>query len=93
MALTNAERQARYKQRLVDAARSSQRDDIRWIEEIFEATVPGARCELWDYKFKVRCGALHRDGETRGVNFVRSGATVELVESAARQLQLLLAKD
>lgn len=86
MALTNAERQARYKKRLKEAA-GHPPDDLRWVTELVAEIVPDVRCELWDYDFRIRCGTVDEAGNTQEISFLRKNLSPEQVEHDAHKLK------
>lgn len=45
------------------------------VETIIKERVPEARCQIWDYEHKYRCGLVTDDGEKIEVSFVRRGVS------------------
>ncbi len=59
-------------------------------QSIFSDIVPEARCELWDYQFRIRCGTVLDSGQKVEVSFLRSVVNDEV--HVADQARLLKSK-
>ena len=59
------------------------------VEAVFKDIVPEAKCELWDYRHKVRCGTVLPSGQKVELSMVRTTAYDEAqVQSAAQVLRM-----
>lgn len=88
--MTNAERQALYKKRLKEAANPPEDENLKMVREIVQAVVPDARCEIWDFDFRIRCGALDANDETKSISFVRRNIKPDVVNMYALELKRML---
>jgi len=62
------------------------------VQSLFQEVVPEGVCELWDYKFRIRCGTVLESGEKVEVGFLRAEAKDEqFVFAKAIQLKHLIA--
>lgn len=56
------------------------------VERIVQGFVPAAKCELWDYDHRIRCG-LVKDGEKYEFSAIADTLDRESVNSHARSLR------
>ena len=63
----------------------------RQVECIVREVVPEARCEIWDYQHKYRCGVVTEKGQKVEVSFVRRGVSDADVRIHAEKLSQMIA--
>ena len=56
-------------------------------ESLVQSIVPGARCELWDYEHRLRCGLVDESGEKREFSLLLEHLDSEVLEAHAEGLK------
>ena len=64
---------------------------LRQVEAIFKERVFQARCQIWDYQHKYRCGLVNDNGQKIEVSFIRRGVSDRDVRIQADRLAQLVA--
>jgi hypothetical protein len=62
-------------------------------EKIVQKIVPEAKCEVWDYEHRIRCGLVDRGGEKKEFSLLLENLDGAVVGEFARHLKSRLATD
>lgn len=58
-------------------------------EQIVQAIAPEAKCEIWDYEHRIRCGFVDADGKKHEFSLVLGGFDRQILEANAKALTRL----
>lgn len=75
-----------------DALEGSPEEVRKRVEEIVQAIVPQAKCELHDYEFRIRCGLVDVDGEKKEFSLLRARLDPTTLENFAYELKARLVR-
>jgi hypothetical protein len=70
----------------------SAEDKRAQAEQIVQRFVPDAKCEIWDYEHRIRCGLVDEDGEKRGFSLLLESLDSGVLEESARDLKARLVR-
>jgi len=59
-------------------------------EELVQRVVPEAKCEIWDYEHRIRCGLVDVDGKKKEFSLLLENLDGGVVEEFTRDLKARL---
>lgn len=72
---------------MTDKISGSAEEKRKRSEEIVQAIIPEAKCEIWDYEHRIRCGLVDRDGEKKEFSLLLENLEQDVLEQYARALK------
>lgn len=63
------------------------------VQKIVQAIVPEAKCEVWDFENRIRCGTVDSRGNVQEFSLVIDDLEMDIIEAHARVLKSRLSSD